>query len=391
MPWPMRFGPPPSTMIFFPVRRRCLAFPSWWNTCTQCGGRKFGGTQVSTRLGDQAHRSGVGVPRAPPAQSGVARQAAVGKSPSSSRNAGWRRSSRAQRLSPLSGRVCPGRVHSRSPSDLHQEPTIDLGGSTPHRRVMPCRTRRRHTKCCSGPGSPSLSRSRDPGSEFMPSTPTQAQRLWNDSGTCGPMAITSPTDFICVVRVRVGRRELLEREARDLGDDVVDRRPNDAGVAPPVMSLDSCPAYSRRPACRPFLAINPVAFEAKGTTARRGFIRSRSCALPSFKLPEPTLEPLVPTLILQHRDACVVHDLVFLCRSRFAPGPQMLSPVHASMDEVPDRADDDAVVRSSRTTISYSFQPSSDLDQQSPVGGGCFPVRACRWFLNSFRRCRRCR
>ncbi len=80
----------------------------------------------------------------------------------------------------------------------------------------------------SGPGSPSSSSifSRSFVISFMPSTPTSSPRsaFWNDSWNVRPIAITSPTDFICVVEVRVGRRELLEREARHLRDDVVDRR-----------------------------------------------------------------------------------------------------------------------------------------------------------------------
>ena len=39
-----------------------------------------------------------------------------------------------------------------------------------------------------------------------------------------PIAIASPTDFICVVSVRSALRELLERPPRHLDDDVVDRR-----------------------------------------------------------------------------------------------------------------------------------------------------------------------
>jgi hypothetical protein len=54
-----------------------------------------------------------------------------------------------------------------------------------------------------------------------------------------PIAITSPTDFICVVSVRVGIRELLEGEARDLRDDVVDRRLEAGRRGAAVMSLRS--------------------------------------------------------------------------------------------------------------------------------------------------------
>ena len=61
---------------------------------------------------------------------------------------------------------------------------------------------------------------------FRPSTPTSRPRsaFWNDSWKVRPIAITSPTDFICVVRRSFGLREFLEGEARHLGDDVVDGR-----------------------------------------------------------------------------------------------------------------------------------------------------------------------
>ena len=45
-----------------------------------------------------------------------------------------------------------------------------------------------------------------------------AQGLCSDSWKVRPMAITSPTDFICVVRRRIGLREFLEGETRHLGD-----------------------------------------------------------------------------------------------------------------------------------------------------------------------------
>ena len=56
----------------------------------------------------------------------------------------------------------------------------------------------------SGPGAPSSfsSTSRSCVFSFRPSTPTSSPRraFWNDSWKVRPMAITSPTDFIWVVR-----------------------------------------------------------------------------------------------------------------------------------------------------------------------------------------------
>ena len=46
----------------------------------------------------------------------------------------------------------------------------------------------------------------------------------NASVNVRPIPIASPTDFICVPERLVGARELLEREARELDDDVVERR-----------------------------------------------------------------------------------------------------------------------------------------------------------------------
>ena len=57
-------------------------------------------------------------------------------------------------------------------------------------------------------------------------SPSSSERnaFMNASLNVRPIAITSPTDFICVVSVAIGLRELLERPARDLDDDVVDGR-----------------------------------------------------------------------------------------------------------------------------------------------------------------------
>ena len=56
--------------------------------------------------------------------------------------------------------------------------------------------------------------------------PISSERIafCSDSLKVRPIAIASPTDFICGPRTSLGLRELLEGEARDLGDDVVDGR-----------------------------------------------------------------------------------------------------------------------------------------------------------------------
>jgi len=84
------------------------------------------------------------------------------------------------------------------------------------------------------------------------------------------MAIASPTDFIWVVRRVLAPGKLLEREARNLGHDVVDGglegRP---GVAPPVMSFLSSSRVYPTASLAAILAIgNPVALDASRRGAR---------------------------------------------------------------------------------------------------------------------------
>ena len=68
--------------------------------------------------------------------------------------------------------------------------------------------------------------SRSAGSQLSPRRPVSSERsaFWSDSGNVRPIAITSPTDCICVPSTGDAPGQLLERPARDLGDDVVDRR-----------------------------------------------------------------------------------------------------------------------------------------------------------------------
>ena len=61
---------------------------------------------------------------------------------------------------------------------------------------------------------------------LRPVRPVSSERsaFCSDSWKVRPMAMASPTDFIEVVSAVVGAGEFFEGEARDLGDDVVDRR-----------------------------------------------------------------------------------------------------------------------------------------------------------------------
>ena len=122
--------------------------------------------------------------------------------------------------------------------------------------------------------------------------------FWNDSWKVRPIAITSPTDFIWVVR-RVGGRELLEGEARDLGDDVVDGRLERGRRR---AAGDVVAQFVERVADRQLggdLAIGkPVALDASAEERdTRGFISMTTMRPSSGLIANCTLEPPVSTPI----------------------------------------------------------------------------------------------
>ena len=87
-------------------------------------------------------------------------------------------------------------------------------------RASACRARR-GWRSCRRPR-----RGRECSISSRPVRPVSSERsaFCSDSWKVRPMAMASPTDFIAVVSVGVGAGELLEGEARDLGDDIVDGR-----------------------------------------------------------------------------------------------------------------------------------------------------------------------
>ena len=126
------------------------------------------------------------------------------------------------------------RSASTDSSSLVEEPRIDERQRVHVFRPTCRRGRHRRGRTCVPGPAPSL---RGAGGEICrsvrlrpvgssPDLPVSSPRsaFCSDSWKLRPIAITSPTDFIWVVRRRVGGRELLEREARDLGHHVIDRR-----------------------------------------------------------------------------------------------------------------------------------------------------------------------
>ena len=147
----------------------------------------------------------------------------------------WRLAAAQQRR--RSARSAVGRSASATSlisSELVEEPRVDLGGLEElldggTRRGAPACTvlsrpsvRRRaasleQRRPCQ-PGSPCRGRT------ARPCFSSERSAFCSASVKVRPMAIASPTDFMCVVSVGSAPRELLEGEPRHLDDDVVERR-----------------------------------------------------------------------------------------------------------------------------------------------------------------------
>ena len=134
-----------------------------------------------------------------------------------------------------------------------------------------------------------------------------------------PIAITSPTDFIDVVSVRSAPGKLLEREARDLGDDVVDGGLEGGGrgaAGDVVLELVQRVADGQ-------LGRHLGDREARRLRRQRRGARHARVHLDDDEAPVGRIDRelhvraagLHPDLA-QHRDRGVAHDLVFLVGQR---------------------------------------------------------------------------
>ena len=122
----------------------------------------------------------------------------------------------------------------------------------------------------------------------------------------------------------LGLGEFLEGEARDLGDDVVDRRLEGGRSGAGDVVLGSRPACSRpRAWLRPWRSGNPVAFDARAELRdTRGFISITTIRPVAGSSANWTLEPPVSTPISRRPRSrrCASADIP--CRSRSAPAPR---------------------------------------------------------------------
>ncbi len=195
-----------------------------------------------------------------------------------------------------------------------------------------------------------------------------------------PIAIASPTDFIEVVSVWLGAGEFLEREARDLGDDVVDgrlerRRRRAAGdvvgdLVERVADRELGRDLGDREAGR-------LRGQRRGARHPRVHLDDDEAAVRRIDRELHVRAAGLDPDLAQHRDRGVAHDLVFLVgeRQRRRDGDRVAG-VDAHRIEILDRADDDAVVVLVANDLHLEFLPAEHrfLDQHFGGGGGVEPA-----------------
>src|SRR5690606_22352084 len=175
---------------------------------------------------------------------------------------------------------------------------------------------------------------------------------------------------------RLGARELLEGEARDLGDDVVDGGLEGGGrgaAGDVVFELVQRVAYRE-------LGGDLGNGEAGGLGGERGGAGDARVHLDDDHAPvgrvDGELDVGAAGLdadLAQHRDRGVAHALVFLVGQRQRGGDgDGIARMHAHRVHVLDGADDDAVVRLVADDLHLVFLPAEDglLDQHFRGGGG---------------------
>jgi hypothetical protein len=187
-----------------------------------------------------------------------------------------------ERVQPGGHRALP---HRRDLGELPQEPRVDAGD------LVQLLDRPAALDRAEQIPHPPIGRDRQPlpqraivlvvhvrGANSSPLRPSSSERtpFMNASLKVRPIAIASPTDFICVVSVPVGLRELLEVPARDLDDHVVDGRLEGGGGEPGDVVLDLVEVIAERELGAIFAIGKPVAFRRRAPTIARRAGSSRS-------------------------------------------------------------------------------------------------------------------
>ena len=168
----------------------------------------------------------------------------------------------------------------------------------------------------------------------------------------------------------VGLLEFFEREARNLGDDIIDRRFERRGRKP---TGDVVAQLVERVTDREFCG---DLGDGKPGGLRRERGRARHARIhfdddhPAVVRVDRELDVRAAGIdadLAQHGDRRVAHDLVFLVRQRLRRRDgDRVARVHAHRVEVLDRADDDAVVLAIAHDLHFEFFPAEQrlLDQK---------------------------
>jgi hypothetical protein len=189
-----------------------------------------------------------------------------------------------------------------------------------------------------------------------------------------PIAITSPTDFICVVRRFSVGRELLEGEPGDLGDDVVDAR-LERGRR--LAAGDLVAQFVQRVTDRELRRdlrdreAGRLRGQRRGTRHARVHLDHHDAAVLRVDAELHVGAAGVDADLAQHRDRGVAQALVFLVgeRLRRRDGDRVAG-VHAHRVEVLDRAHDDAVVGGVAHHLHLEFLPAQHRFLDQHLAGG---------------------
>ncbi len=174
-------------------------------------------------------------------------------------------------------------------------------------------------------------------------------------------------------QARIGLREFLEGEARNLGDDVVDGRlERGRGDTAGDLVAQLVQGVAHRQ-----LGGDLGDGEAGGLGGQRRGARYARVHLDHDHAPVVRVDRElhvgaagIHSDLAQHRNGCVAHDLVFLVRQRLRRGHgDGVAGMHAHRIEVLDRADDDAVVLAVAHHLHLELFPAEQglLDQH--LGG----------------------
>ena len=193
--------------------------------------------------------------------------------------------------------------------------------------------------------------------------PGRAGLFCMDSESNGPWPSLRPTDFIWVVRRSLACGN-FRRQNAEFGDHVVDRRLERGRVAPPVMSFSARPGCSPPPAWRHLgdREAGGLGGQRRGRDTR-GFISMTIISPLSGLMANCTFEPPVSTPISRSTARLALRMIwyslsVSVCAGATVMESPVCTPIGSkfSIEQMMMQLS----ARSRTTSISYSFQPSTD-------------------------------